>query len=448
MLAHSKIGASSSDRWLNCPGSVRLSASMPEQPTSIFAAEGTVAHSVCERAIGEKRHPKNYIGMWGDQDGDLYEDREDAVEANGTSGMLFEVTEEMVEACAVFYKRAAKIYNKYKKKYKKRPIIGLETRFDLTFVRPGMFGTNDLCIFVPGVHLHVDDYKHGAGKPVEIVYLNENDEETPNTQLSYYALGALRHFCWDEKKNDWDAKLLPETITLSITQPRCKHPDGPIREITVDTVLIMEDYRAVLADGVDRTTDPNAPIKAGSWCTFCAAKPVCPALEEAALTDMQDAFAELDLDADDLLEMDAKDQKDAVRQAGIAVAQTDPERLRKLLDLEPIYKDFLSAVRGYAKGELEAGRPVPGQKLIRGRSNRIINDKKKAYKELSMFYDDDELMTAPTLKSPAQLEKLQGIEDLLSDYIEKPPGKIKMVPESDINEAIEVNPFEGVEDAS
>ena len=44
---HSLIGASSSERWLHCPGSVRLYAMIPDRRETIYAATGTAAHDVC-----------------------------------------------------------------------------------------------------------------------------------------------------------------------------------------------------------------------------------------------------------------------------------------------------------------------------------------------------------------------------------------------------------------
>ena len=41
-IAHSKLGASSTGRWMNCPGSVEATKDYPET-TNIYAAEGTAA---------------------------------------------------------------------------------------------------------------------------------------------------------------------------------------------------------------------------------------------------------------------------------------------------------------------------------------------------------------------------------------------------------------------
>ena len=44
---HALLGASSSDRWLNCPPSLRLCENFPDSGSS-YATEGTAAHELCE----------------------------------------------------------------------------------------------------------------------------------------------------------------------------------------------------------------------------------------------------------------------------------------------------------------------------------------------------------------------------------------------------------------
>lgn len=60
---HAKLPPSSAERWINCPGSVALSAQLPPPGSSPYADEGTLAHAVAElklrRNIGEIT-PKQY----------------------------------------------------------------------------------------------------------------------------------------------------------------------------------------------------------------------------------------------------------------------------------------------------------------------------------------------------------------------------------------------------
>ena len=45
--AHALLSASSAHRWMACPPSAKLEAKLPDT-TSEAAAEGTLAHKVCE----------------------------------------------------------------------------------------------------------------------------------------------------------------------------------------------------------------------------------------------------------------------------------------------------------------------------------------------------------------------------------------------------------------
>src|SRR3990172_2899479 len=58
---HSPLGPSSSERWMNCPGSVRLTASISD-PTSGYAEEGTAAHTVSEWCRKRLKPAKAFLG--------------------------------------------------------------------------------------------------------------------------------------------------------------------------------------------------------------------------------------------------------------------------------------------------------------------------------------------------------------------------------------------------
>lgn len=53
MSSHALLSPSAASRWLNCTPAPRLEAELPES-TSEYAAEGTLAHSVCE-LLGRKK---------------------------------------------------------------------------------------------------------------------------------------------------------------------------------------------------------------------------------------------------------------------------------------------------------------------------------------------------------------------------------------------------------
>ena len=250
MTAHAVFGASSSSRWMSCPGSVELSKGIVELPSE-FAAEGTAAHELAERVLRTDLHPSNWLG--------------EKIEA---SGFTFTVGEEMVEAVQMyvdFVRHRAVTYGA-------EPM--LEHRFDLSKLQPPapMFGTADCAFYVEGERLlHIADLKYGRGVPV-----SAHD----NPQLKYYALGMLLSLPVNKPVR---------TIRMSICQPRINNFDDA--EISVEELL---DFSAELLDAVHAAIKPNAAlVPSESACKFCKAKGKCPALRDTALTVAQSEFGEI-----------------------------------------------------------------------------------------------------------------------------------------------------------
>ena len=54
---HALLSASSSKQWLHCPPSVRLQEGFPNE-SSVYAAEGTFAHEVCEYKVRKYLHER------------------------------------------------------------------------------------------------------------------------------------------------------------------------------------------------------------------------------------------------------------------------------------------------------------------------------------------------------------------------------------------------------
>ena len=155
-MIHSHLGASSSYRWMACPGSVALSKDVPRKDT-FFSKEGTAAHKLGEIAFAAKLHPSNWLG-------EIIEE--------------VEVSTYMVEAVVVYvdYLKSLDVLDNE---------LRLEHKFDLSKLNPPapMFGTSDCTCYVPlEFKLIVADYKHGAGVAVDV---------DDNSQLMYYALGAM-----------------------------------------------------------------------------------------------------------------------------------------------------------------------------------------------------------------------------------------------------------------
>ena len=226
---------------------------------------------------------------------------------------------------------------------------------------PGLFGTADAVIYKRNTKtLVVVDYKHGQGIPVEV----EN-----NPQLQYYALGALLSFnepC--------------ETVESVIVQPRCQHPDGPIRKWSQPSFKLL-DFSADLVKFAEATEKPDAPLVPGGHCHFCPAAGMCPSVHSKALALAQTEFGEN--------------------------LPYDPKTLAEILHWIPTLKAWCNSVNEFAYHEAIKGYIPPGFKLVEKRATRKWRSEIAAEAFLSEKLGPlSDQIFKKTLVSPAQAEKL------------------------------------------
>ena len=364
-MLHSKLGASSAKRWMNCPGSLRMIEKSPPQQESKYAAEGTAAHELAEIALKKGWNPSGAIGK----------------EIAG-----FTVTEEMADAVAVYVDYVVITSGDSK--------ILIEEKFDLSHIYEGMFGTNDACSGKDYETLHVFDYKHGAGVPVEA----EN-----NPQLLYYAIGASKNRRF-------------KTVKMHIVQPRAIHPEGPIRTLEVPFEYLHE-FSVELKKAGIRTQEPDAYLAAGEWCRFCPALGLCPEVHrktsELAKTDFADPH--------------------------LPPAETlSNEQLSEVINHETLIKNFLDDVKKQAYAKLMSGEKIEGLKLVRKRGSRKWKDEPQL---MDVLKRDGMLEDAFTtkLKTPAQLEKTHG-KEFVKQFVDSIQGDITLATENDKRKAVNPDP--------
>lgn len=386
--AHSKLGASSYDRWGKslggCPGSVRLSEGV-KKTTSVYAEAGTKAHEVA------------YLMLSGKPYAELEDPEEQAA------------VEQYVEYVEGVGGHPPQITRK------------LEQRFDLCEYYPGLFGTADCVFYYPHVKkLVVIDYKHGAGIPVEV-------EENP--QLMYYGLGALNAL-----------KVPVETVKLVIVQPRCFHKDGPIRSWETD-VIRMLDFVADLIEDAKATEDPNAELVTGDHCRWCPAQASCPALSEKALILAKQTFTPAD---------SYDPQKLATTLAALNAIESWAKSVREFAYREALHGRVPPGWKLVEKRATRKWKPEVDPDYINAKiglkPHETTEQKMKSPAQLEKFLqhslgDRMRLVKAQATKSGAPNEEAQQklIWDKFNECIVKESSGTALVPEEDGRPALKLD---------
>lgn len=101
---------------------------------------------------------------------------------------------------------------------------------------------------------------------------------------------------------------------------------------------------------------------------------------------------------------------------------------------------WIEAVFAFVSSEaINHGVPIPGYKVVEGRSKRVFTDTKAVVDTaVQNGYTD---LYKQTLITLTEFEKMMGkkkFNELLGEYVAKPPGKLALVPESDPREPVDL----------
>lgn len=226
---HAELGASSSERWLPCPGSVLASRGKPGI-TSRYAIEGSAAHAVSEW-VRRRRVPADFFK------GAHIRVRHD----NTHTDVLCNTA--MVVSVQTFCDAIAK--------WPGDELI--ETRVSYDRYVPGGFGTLDGGKLMPRV-CRLKDFKHGQGV---------RKDAKMNSQLMLYGVGVALDYSWLYDRF--------QTYILAISQPRLNHYD----EWEISAKDLAAWANDVARPGAALALTPGAPFKAGPWCRFCRIRDDC-----------------------------------------------------------------------------------------------------------------------------------------------------------------------------
>lgn len=368
---HAILSASGAHRWMNCTPSARLEEPIPDT-SSVYAEEGALAHSLAELELKK--------GLKQIKAADYKKKLKEIGAHELYSGEMAEhakayadyVLEQLAEAKATGGD----------------PIIFLEQQLNFSKWVPEGFGTSD-CIIISSDMLEIIDYKYGKGVEVEA---------EDNSQMMLYALGALEEygFLYDITR-----------VRMTVFQPRIGNISS--FEVPVNELLIWAEKE--LKPKAETAWKGEGDPVPGDWCRFCKVKARCKARAEA----MQAVPNEFEYKDPNLLTQDE-----------IA------EILHKVDEIVAWARD----VQDYALVQArDHGVRFPGWKLVEGRSNRRYTDEEQVVAALiAADYTEDQIYKPREVLGVSAMEKLLGrkkFRELLGDYIEKPPGKPTLVPESD-----------------
>ena len=380
---HALLGASSAHRWLNCPGSARLTENMPDN-TSRYAEAGRLAHEIAElkarQYFVEELPKRSYNAQLKKLKASEHYDKS-----------MDSATDEYLDhlkARAMSYPTA--------------PTVALEVKVDFSDIVPEGFGTAD-CIMVGSGRLDVVDYKNGSGVVVEA-------EDNP--QMMLYAWGALRYF-----KPIFGDSI--ETVRMSIVQPNA----GGVREWEISIFDLTSWALTYTAPRAKAAWLGSKEFHAGDWCKFCKARATCTERAKAMF------------DVEPLVDSVPVGSPNAHAYEGTDVTLLSDGQVGDILTRAKDVAAWLKDLEDYALKAALEGRPIAGWKVVEGRGSREWNGgSDTAFDHLlergvprAVLYEEKPVSVAGLEKSLGKKAFAEAAEGLWS----KKPGKPALVPESD-----------------
>ena len=400
--AHSELGPSSAERWLECPGSVIATRGIPDK-VSAYAISGTASHTLSEWCRLQGKNASEFLGT-----------KIRVKHANGFTD------------CEVDKERAASVQEFVDKLRESDGDELVEARVSYTKFVPSGFGTLDAAK-LKMYHARIVDFKDGSGV---------QKYAKMNPQLMLYAVGVWLAY-------DWLYEF--KSFTLAICQPRLDHYDE--WDISLDELLAwVEGY---VVPRAQRALKPGAPFKAGSWCQFCRIKDTCRVRAESVFDTVTGEFEDLDTAV-------AKTESAVERMPTLS-----NDEIAKILLALPSITKWVQAVKSYAEKEVREGRAVGDFKFVAGRSSRdwAVDAAEVEKQLLEAGASKEDIYTKPELLGPAKVEKVPALgkklfapatekkeAGKLANLIRKSEGKPTLVPGSDPRPAVSVDPTTDFED--
>jgi hypothetical protein len=382
--AHAQLSPSSAERWISCPASVGLIASLDraDDGGSAFAAEGTWAHDEAEARAGL------HFGLIDQHAYDQH--REAWLAAGHLNGWDAAEADEHV---ATYVAMLQDIHDSLSAGGE-RVTVRLEIRVQTGV--PGSWGTADAALSTVR-KIAVVDFKYGKGHRV---YARENP------QAMLYAVGVVEIL---------DPLGTIEDVLIGICQPRV---EGGITTWAIPAASLTEWRDHEVMEAAAESQRPDARFgPSEEACRWCPASGICkPRMEYVTRRDFGDPNA---MDMDELAEQvkrigEVRDWCNAVEKEGLIQTYTN-------------------------------GKTLPGLKVVLsgGKASIKAADKPKAIETLvAAGYDKGKVTRQPPedTQTLSALDKVVGgrerLAEVLGPLLSKGDGSPSLVPEDDPREAI------------
>lgn len=366
MTLHYKFSPSSATRLLTCQPSLEFGAKVleayGEPEPSEYAIEGTRAHAACEAMLNGEEF---------DWEGDLSMQRH-------VAGYVKYVAEVATEAVVLWVEKTME-----------------------SFIHPDFGGTADAVVLHyddDRLVAHIVDLKYGEGVRVDA-------EE--NAQMYCYMLLLRETF------------PSVEEFRATIYQPRTFGPAATKTKGVTNEEL--DHFEEQIEEVIN---NPKQEYSAGPHCNWCPAKPLCPLLQELAMSVLNTNYDEI-----------------------IASPDAD-ERIAEILRSKGAIISFLSSLEDFALRRMKEGQTYQGLKVVKRKGNRtwaITGD--ELIKKLQQRGLGKKLVTETKVLSPTKIEKMVSDYSLIEDLIYRPDHPMKVVAENARGEAIEFGSAEDAFDA-
>ena len=331
-------------RFMACNGYKSLGGIEPFNPSTEQTDEGNAAHWLCEQVY----HGAN---------------AEDLIGKTAPNGLY--ITADMVEYCREYLNVITS--------------NECEVEVDTSHSSDGweIRGRADCIKFADGI-LTVADLKYGW----RIV-----EPENNWTLISHAIAWCTKH------------QITPENIVFTIYQPRPFHPQGTVREWTIDYTELMSLYQELS----EILSHPSSTVCSGSQCYKCQCLSQCPAAQIAAMNaiDVAEMAFDSEIENDKLVWM-----------------------LANLKRAQEIIKQSYDAYEDLALHRLKAGGRLKGYSMQQALGQTTWNDGITSDVVKMMSGVDvrvDKIMT------PAQAKKAGVPEELIKSMTHRPDNGFKLV---------------------